>query len=137
MVDLTVTPANVKPEPGAQVKVGVAGETITAGMSLYLKSDGKWWKAQADGTAEEAGSAGVGCALNGASADQPIQVQFDGPYNPGATTVAGIVYVVSAAAGGIAPDADLVSTNKVTILGVGQASNKITLKAYASGAIKP
>jgi predicted transcriptional regulator len=110
----------------------LAGETITAGMAVYLKSsDSRLWKAQADGTAAEA--AFVGVALNGASAGQPVQVQSGGEITIGATVAIGTVYVVATTAGGIAPVADLISTNYVTVVGVGTTAAILTILPIVSG----
>ena len=84
MADLTVTATSVVPISGS-VQSGIAGETITAGNSLYIKAaDGKLWKAQCDGTAEEA--TGVGVAMNGAAVNPPVASVADGSVNIGGTT---------------------------------------------------
>lgn len=115
----------------------VFGEAVTAGQAVYLKSsDGKWWLAQCDGTAEEAGSGGVGVALNGGAANQPAAVQTGGLITIGGTVAATLVYVVSATAGGICPIADLVSTNKLTILGYATTTGVIDLRPLATGVAK-
>ncbi len=115
MADLTVTATSVVPISGS-VQSGIAGETITAGNSLYIKAaDGKLWKAQCDGTAEEATCVGV--AMNGAAVNQPVAYVADGSVNIGATTSKATTYVVSATAGGIAPQADLVATNRISYVG--------------------
>jgi hypothetical protein len=116
MPDLTITPANVLKGSTANTSSGIAGETITAGKSLYLKAaDGRLWLAQCDATAEE--SQCVGIALNAATAGQPVVFVSDGPMNIGATTVKTTTYMVGAAAGGICPQADLIATNRVTEVG--------------------
>ena len=115
MADLTVTATSVVPISGS-VQSGIAGETITAGQSLYIKAaDGKLWKAQCDGTAEEATCVGV--AMNGAAVNQPVAYVADGSVNIGATTSKATTYVVSATAGGIAPQADLIATNRISYVG--------------------
>lgn len=115
MADLTITAANVQLGTGTTL-LGTAGETITAGQVLYLKaSDGRLWLAQADGTTAEADA--VGIALNGGSAGQPIHYVNDGGLTIGATTVKTSAYMLSATAGGICPQADLVSTNKIVYIG--------------------
>lgn len=119
MADLTVTAASVinATSGGSQVGTGIAGETITAGQPLYVKSsDSKLWKAQCDGTTEEATV--VGIALTGAAANQAVAYAANGgTINIGATTVKTTTYVLSATAGGICPQADLVSTNKIVRIG--------------------
>lgn len=128
--DLTITATSVT--TSATPKVKNAGETITAGQAVYVKaSDGKLYKAQADGTAEEATAAGI--ALNGGAVDQPIAYQDTGDITIGATVAVGTLYVVSATAGGIAPWADLSSTNRVTLLGIGKTTGVITLDINAYG----
>ena len=135
MADLSVTAANVALASGSQ-GVGVAGETITAGMPVYLKaSDGRLWKAQCDGTTAEA--AVVGIALHASLAGQPLAYAGPGAVmNIGATTAAGVFYYVSAAAGGIAPVADLAGTNKVTAVGyaTGTSGSVFTVLPIATGA---
>lgn len=133
MADLTITAANVVKGSGAIVDTSrVAGETITAGQAVYLKSsDSKWYKAQSDGTSAEAEASGV--ALNGASAGQPVAVQTAGTITIGATVAVGAVYVVSNTAGGIAPLADLSSTNYLTVFGYGATTLTILMDINATG----
>lgn len=126
MADITVTAANVAKVSGATTETGTAGATITAGKSVYKRnSDSKWLLAQCDGTDEEAGSAGVGIALNGCSDGQPITVLTAGDITIGATVVAGTCYFVSATAGGICPHADLVTGNRARFLGIGSTTGII------------
>lgn len=135
MADVSITAANVARVSGTAIRDYNAGETITAGMVVYLKStDSKWYKAQCDGTAEEAGgSVRMGIALHGSLAGQPLAVQVDGTVTIGGTVVTGTPYVVSAAAGGIAPFADLVSTNKVSYIGWASSTTVLTIAPNATG----
>ena len=135
MVDITITATNVTKGTGATLnQTYYAGESITAGQCVYKKaSDGKLWKAQCDGTAAEA--AAIGIALHAASADQPLAIQTGGTINIGATVVVGTIYVVSGTAGGIAPWADLATTNYVTILGYGATASTITMDINATGIV--
>jgi hypothetical protein len=142
MADLTITAANVVVATSVALdKNSFAGETITAGQAVYKKSsDSKWWKAQADGTAEESGvGVSYGIAVTGASAGQFIVVCTGGGTVTLGTGTAGTLYVVSATAGGIAPIADLVSTNKLTILGWGITGGGgiSLLSPYATGVAIP
>jgi hypothetical protein len=116
MADLTVTAASVLWTSGSKIS-GIAGATVTAGQAVYLDSVTSTLKlAQADGTAAEA--AAVGIALHAAGAGQPLVYADQGSIiNIGATTTKATTYVVSATAGGVAPQADLVSTNKIVRLG--------------------
>lgn len=120
MADITITAANVL-RTSADTTTGIAGETITAGQAVYLKSsDTRYWKAQCDGTAAEA--AAVGIALHAALAGQPLTIATGGTMNIGATT-AKVFYYLSATAGGIAPIADLTSGQYIVSLGYATATD--------------
>jgi hypothetical protein len=116
MADLTVTAASVLWTSGTK-QTGVAGATVTAGQAVYLDSTTSTLKlAQSDGTAAEADAVGV--ALHAAGSGQPLVYASQGAIiNIGATTTKATTYVVSATAGGVAPQADLISTNKIVRLG--------------------
>jgi hypothetical protein len=135
MADISVTAVNVALATGgsnATRKNVTYGEAVTQGQSVYLKSDGKWWKADSNAT-ESAGSAGVGVALTKGSADDPGIVITGGLMNLGATLTAGAPYFVSSAAGGICPAADLSSTEYTTYLGSAISSSIINLGPHYSG----
>ena len=135
MADITVTATSVVKGSGAIInKERVAGETITAGMPVYLKSsDNKWWKSQSDGTAAEADAQGI--ALHAASADQPLAVQTGGSITIGATILAGVFYYVSNTAGGICPVADLGTADYVTVIGYGTTTALMTVQPLATGVV--
>lgn len=123
MAEITVTAASVALASGSAQVVGVAGETITAGQCVYLKSsDSRLWKAQADGTAAEV--AAVGIALHGSLAGQPLAYAPSGAViNIGGTTAAGVFYYVGPTAGGVGLAGDLASTNRVCQLGYATATS--------------
>jgi hypothetical protein len=108
MADLTVTAGNVLWTSGGKI-TGIAGAAITAGQALYLDSATNTLKlAQADGTAAEA--AVVGVALHAAGSGQPVTYADTGSViNIGATTAKTTTYLVSATAGGVCPQADIVT----------------------------
>jgi hypothetical protein len=135
MADLSLTPASVIAGADAGVEQGIAGETITAGQAIYKKAaDTRFWKAVS--TALATGDF-YGIALHGASAGQPLVVQKTGTITIGGTVAVSGVYVVSAAAaGGIAPVADLASTNYFTIIGFGISTSVVMLRPYSSGVQK-
>jgi len=127
MADITVTPASVVAGANAITRDGIAGETITAGQTLYLHSDGKLYKALSD-TALHA--AVVGIALNGGAINQPIEyVVSDDDLTIGATVAAGVLYFASNTAGGIAPAADISTGEFVTFVGIGISTTKIKTDA--------
>lgn len=131
MADLTITAANVVLVSGPKT-TGTAGESLTAGQSVYLKSsDSKIYKADNNVTSAEASC--VGIALHAAAANQPITYAIDtAVVNMGATLTVGETYIVSSTAGGVAPVAD-VSTNFVTHLGVALTAANLSLKLVPWG----
>jgi hypothetical protein len=138
MADLAITATAVLKTASTRVQGGgVFGEAVTAGQAVYRKSsDRRWWKARASGTAEEAGSAGLGVALSGGAAGQPASVATGGDVIIGATVAVGAIYGVSANAGGIAPSADLAAGQRLSVLGYGKTAAIVTLDVATTGIIK-
>lgn len=135
MADIVITAANVTPGTDCIRDRGIAGATITAGQPVYKDAtdSNKLKLADAD---VEATAAGVGIALHGAAAGQPLDYAIKGTVNIGATVVVGQVYVVSTTAGGIAPIADLLSGDFVCILGVGATASTLKMGLNATGVAK-
>jgi hypothetical protein len=133
MADISL--GNVSPGAASNVEHGIAGGTIAAGQPLRLDASGNLVPAQADA----AGTATCkGLALHDAIVDQPIAYLDWGPIDVTSGVTIGTVYVVSAAAaGGIAPVADLVSTNVVSVIGVGTAAGTILVQLINSAALVP
>lgn len=130
MADITVTAANVKAGANAVVKTVTAGVAINAGQVVYQDTSDKKYKladADAQATARVAG-----IALNDAAADQPLEVQTDGDIDVGGTVVVGEVYLVSVTAGGIAPEADVLTGDYVSIIGIGTVANKLKMQILIS-----
>ncbi|WP_028003175.1 hypothetical protein [Sinorhizobium meliloti] len=137
MADIVITPASVVPGAGAKVTSGTAGATITAGQVVYLDSTttGKWHHADSDAATAAARGQGanVGIALNGASNGQPIDVLTEGPITLGAVLTAGTAYYLSPTPGGIAPLADLLTGDYVTLLGLATSTSVLNLDIQYSG----
>jgi hypothetical protein len=136
MADVSVIAASVKKTATTVIETGTAGEAVTAGQPVYLKSlDKKLWLADANGS--DLTAEAVGIALNGASADHPLDYAVDGDVTFNAGLTAGTVYVVSATAGAIAPSADLDtnSTWHATVLGVASSTTNLKLSIKASRTI--
>lgn len=134
MADLSLTAASVIPDEGFSFVDGLAGETLTAGMVVYLKaSDSRYWKANAETSAATA--AVVGIVLNGASAGQSVRVQTGGTVTIGATVGVGTLYILSVT-GLICPYGDLATADWVTSLGIATTAAKIALRIQASGVQK-
>lgn len=118
MSDITITASLVTFQEGIKL-TGVAGNSFTAGQTVYLDSSVNpplLKKAFASGTAAEADA--VGIALHTSAVGQPLTYAGNGSRLViGGTTSKATTYMISANSGGIAPQADLVSTNKITRLG--------------------
>jgi len=136
MADLTVTAANVSTGTSVELLYGTAGGTLTAGQVVYADSTDSG-KIKLASTATAAKAAAVGVTLNGAASGQPVTLITAGRFDPGATVTVGEVYCVSDNGGGIAPDADVGSSDYRTVLGVGTAADEILLKISASGVAVP
>lgn len=126
MAAYTITAAEVTAGTGATVLYGIAGAAITAGQSLYLDSTTNTLKlAQADGTAAEA--ACVGVAINSSAAGQPCGYVAQGDVNLDTAALTGAskgeVTTLGATAGGLYPNEDVQTTERVTIVGIMKTSN--------------
>lgn len=131
MADLSVTASSVVPSSTASLITGTAGETITAGMPVYLKaSDSKIYKA-IDSTA--AAAAVVGVAVCGASANQPVTYATAGDITYNSIFTAGVAYYISDTAGGLRAFADQSTGDYVTMVGVATSATVLHLVIYATG----
>jgi hypothetical protein len=133
MADITITAANVLMSANGKSATGIAGETITAGQTLYLNSaDNRLYKADANASIATADC--VGIALGGGAAGQPITYCYEDPnFTPGGTLSLAAaadsgVYVLSATAGGIAPMDDLAAGMYPCVLGVAYSTTKMSLR---------
>lgn len=132
MADISITPGSVVASANAHLLYGIAGETITAGQTLYKHTDNRLYKA--DSNASPATADCVGLSLHGASAGQPLTYSDDDPdFTPGGTLSLSVaadsgVYVLSGTAGGIAPMDDLAAGMYPVVLGVAKSTTKMVLK---------
>ncbi len=125
MSDITVTAANVNMVSGRKV-TGTAGATITAGQSLYADASDSNKLKLADASAASTDDV-AGISLHAAASGQPVQYQESGILDTGATLIVGTFYVLSATAGGIAPWADLLQNEFVTLLGMAVTTNNLDM----------
>lgn len=133
MADLTLTATSVVAGANSKQEHGVAGETITAGQTLYLSSStGKWMKSNNKSVTPEARPT-KGIALNGASINQSVSVHTDGDITIGATLTPGTAYYGSDTAGGICPVADLTSGEYVCLLGIAKSATVLAFKPQYPG----
>lgn len=136
--DLTITPANVKAtSSSAKITRIQLGEAATQGQALYRKaSDGKYYKADADAGTDETASASA-IAITPGSTNEYAYVVTEGSVNVGATLTVGEIYVLSGTAGGICPEADLATADRVTLLGVATSTSALNFKPFATTAVVP
>lgn len=132
MADLTITAANVNKGTGARVREIPAGATITPGQAVYENSADGFAGALADADVS-ASARCAGIALTGGYDNGTMLIQYDGTID-GMGATEGVVYVVSATAGGVAPVADLTTGDYVTVLGVGNSNGGIDMTLFVSGA---
>ena len=133
MANLTITPASVATTLGSQISA-TAGVSIAAGQAVYLDSTTNTLKL-ADANASLSAAA-VGIAVNSGSAGQPVTYQPTGFITIGATVVTGTAYYLSATAGSICLESDLVSGDYVTFLGIATSTTVIALNIVQSGIAK-
>ena len=137
---LSITAASVSLDSGPHDTDQVAGEAFVAGAVVYQRaSDSKWLKAQSDGTAEEAGNVDIGIALGTAdAAGARVSIAKPGAVLSLGTGTAGVAYFIGRTAGAIVPAADLASTDKATLIGLGIGSSKLLLtRLYHAGSVVP
>jgi hypothetical protein len=138
VVDIVVTSANVIKGTGAKTRSGIAGTTITAGQTLYKDtSDSDKYKLYDSDGATAIVRKLAGVSLHGASAGQPITLQYEGNITIGATVAAGTVYLGSDTPGGIRPNVDSNSGDYITVLGVGISTTEIYMKIVETTVAKP
>jgi len=132
MADLTITAASVVQGALARTEVGIAGETITAGMAVYKASTGLWMKADSN-SATALARVATGIAMCGSSVSQFIVVQKSGTLNLGATLTAGVAYYLSDTPGGICAVADVGSGEYSQIIGIATTAALLKLDFTDSG----
>lgn len=133
MADLVITDTAVIAATGSDILEATAGATITAGQTIYLDSSDSNSAKLADADASSATAACVGIALNGASDGQPVKYITYGNLTLNAVLTAGVIYVLSGTAGGIAPSADLGSGDNVVILGCASSTTVLKVKLWNTG----
>lgn len=137
MADLSVTATSVIPSARAiRDSEHQAGETVTAGVIVYLKaSDNKWWKADANlSVFASVDGAQIGIAENGGGAGQRITVVLDDPALAlGSILTEGTAYAVSATAGLIAPIADITTADNLVLLGGATSATTLRFRPLVTG----
>jgi len=128
MADVTVTAADVRPLPGAVVRRYDAGGTVTAGMAVYLASDGDVEAADADG---EASVRAIGIAVAGpdgktsfASADR-LDVVTLGPVTGFSSLTPGGLMYSSVTAGKLADAAATAADDYIWVIGYAESAANV------------
>lgn len=139
MADISVTASAVVPTTTTVIASGTAGATITAGQTLYADaSASNQLKPAANTSATTA--AVVGIALNGASANQPVDYAVSGDVTFNAVLTAATCFVLGSAAGGISVSADLdasTNTRYGTVVGIASSTTNLKVGIVASGVLNP
>ena len=136
MAAISQTPSSIAIGADAQISKVVAGEAITQGMPVYLKtSDGKYWKADADTLAESL-VAGIAVTPAGA-ADASFVLQRSGLINLGATLTVGLEYYLHTTAGAIGVIGELSTGDFPCRLGFATTAAWLQLAISAAGVAKP
>jgi hypothetical protein len=117
MADISITAANVVSGDGAVKSAGIAGEAIAAGKAVYLSSTTKKWMLADSNSATAEARHSLGIALNGASLNQPVDVQKSGQITLAGMT-ANTPYFLSDTPGGICPIADVGAGEYLCQLGI-------------------
>jgi hypothetical protein len=133
MVDLTITPTAVLAGSNARTEEGSAGETIAAGKLVYRSSTTKKFMLADTNSATAEARRPLGIALNGASLDQPIEVQTAGDITIGATLVAGTDYYASDTPGGICPRTDIGAGEFVCLIGLAKSTTVLAVDIQFPG----
>jgi hypothetical protein len=135
MADLVQTAANVQlMQASAGTKEYVAGEAVTQGQPVYKATDNKAYLTDANVAAKHAA---VGFALTPAATNESFLVQQTGKIDLGATLTQGTIYVVSATAGKVAPEADLTTGDNVCILGIAESADTLKIAIINHNIAKP
>jgi hypothetical protein len=135
-MDIAITPANVIPSSAAaQSGAGKAGATIVAGQTLYKAADGTLKLCDSNGASPIYKFFGI--STNSAAPGQLVAyVTLDPALAIGGVHLAGTVLKTSVTPGGMAPIADAIAGEFVTVLGVVNADGTLNLNPSTStGAI--
>lgn len=133
MADVSITPANVVPGSNTKFEVVDGGGSVLGGYTVYKDTtDGNKIKACDADVQASAVCAGIVASTGGTNQKLVIYTKGDVTLGSGNLTV-GTTYCVSTNAGGIAPEADLLTGDYKSILGVAITSSVLRLNINNSG----
>lgn len=118
---------------GGSFEPGTAGEAISSGDWLYRDASRTYFLAKCDDP-DKATLYGV--AMNNAILGGTVYVNRDAAIEADAVFAKDVVYVLSATAGRIAPEADLVSGNLISIAGVASSTTGLKVGILNTGIAK-
>lgn len=138
MANVTITPSAVEAADGAiRLTNQKAGGAFNAGQIVRKDANGKWVAAQANNLANSGTRGQLAMALFTASGDnQEGNLLLEGDVTVDGLTQ-GVIYVLSATAGLIAPAVDLATTNIAAVVGVGVNATTLRVKFLNSGVALP
>ncbi len=135
MADITFTATEVQPGADAKTRIVTLFEAVTAGQTGFIrKADGQ--AGLADNNVDAATAETKGIFLGGGAAGQQVVLQTGGDIDYGAAAAgitSGLTVVQSSTPGGIAPVADVASTQFVTHIGVAKDTQVIPMKLSVTG----
>jgi hypothetical protein len=127
MADLVLTPSAIIAGLNSAQEHGTAGETITAGKSVYKSATTKKWMLADSNSATAAARQAGGIALNGASDGQPITVHKSGDLTVDAVLSAGQAVYLSDTPGGLCPLADVGTGEYVCLIGLAKSASVLAV----------
>lgn len=134
MADYTVTAADVRPLPGAEIQRFDAGEALAVGDAVFVAADGDVEKADASITGEQFAVGIVVSAPNGAlsaSAGDAVDVCVGGRVTGFSGMTEGLAYVSDAAAGAVADSAPAgASGNFKWIIGIAISQTDLLVNPF-------
>lgn len=139
MAAVSITAASIVPVAGFSSETNyLSGGTITRGQAVYLTATNVWALADANLSAVAAGSLGIGISLSDVATGQSMIVFIGGNLGMGVCLTVGKVYCVNNVAGEIIAHAELVTLDRVTILGVATTTSNLNCsKMWYTGATIP
>jgi hypothetical protein len=132
MADYVITGADVRPAAGAAEQKIILGETLGSGVPIYKKStDKKAYKADANASKEAATVIGI-TTTGGVAGQTALYLPSGNRITLSAVMAVGDIVHLSAAAGGMGPDAPA-SGSWVTVLGVAESTSVLNINIFNSG----
>lgn len=135
MADQSIAAVDVLASSRADIRYAPAAVAIAIGQLVYLDSStSQLYLADNNDTAAKANVIGMAYSAAAAAGHRIAYIAEDDDLTIGGAVIIGSSYFLSSTAGGMAPEADLLTSDYVTFLAVGKSSTKISFKPLATGA---